>query len=75
MYDAPFDVVLSPATAGRDWTYKRTLTRCGVREYWLVDPMEGTVEALTLGERGSSGQGTGRSPLLQGLRIDLQEIF
>jgi Uma2 family endonuclease len=74
--------ILSPTTAGRDRTYKRTLyARYGVREYWLVDPMEGTVEVLTLGERGferAAEYGRDevlRSSLLQGLKIDLREVF
>lgn len=36
--------ILSPATADRDRGYKRELYgRCGVREYWLVDPIAETV--------------------------------
>ena len=36
--------ILSPATADRDRGYKRELYgRCGVTEYWLVDPMAETV--------------------------------
>ena len=74
--------ILSPATAGRDRTYKRTLySRYGVQEYWLVDPKERTVEVLTPGERGFERtveygrDEVLRSPLLQGLEIDLREVF
>ena len=36
--------ILSPATAERDRGYKRELYgRCGVTEYWLVDPIAETV--------------------------------
>ena len=74
--------ILSPATAGRDRTYKRTLyARYGVGEYWLVDPMARTVEVLTLGERGFEWVAEYRwdealhSPLLQELEINLREVF
>jgi len=74
--------ILSPATADRDRTYKRTLyARYGVAEYWLVDPMRSAVEVLTLGERGFEQVGQYgrdevlRSPLLAGLAIDLREVF
>ena len=41
--------VLSPATAKRDRGYKmRLYERCGVREYWLVDPEGRSVETYLL---------------------------
>jgi Uma2 family endonuclease len=41
--------ILSPSTSGRDEGEKRDLyARSGVREYWLVDPEQNTVRALTL---------------------------
>ena len=74
--------ILSPATAGRDRTYKRTLyARYGVGEYWLVDPVGRRIEVLTLGERGFEraaeygGDEVLHSPLLPGLEIDLREVF
>ncbi len=74
--------ILSPATAQRDRTYKRTLyARHGVKEYWLVDPDSQTVEVLTLGARGYRRAGlyqreaTLESPLLPGLQIPLDQIF
>ena len=74
--------ILSPATAERDRTYKKTLyARHGVREYWIVDPEEKTVEVMTLGKAGfeSSGvhgkQGVLRSPLFTGLSINLSDVF
>lgn len=76
--------VLSPATAQRDRTYKRTLyARHGVREYWLVDPQSKIIEVLKLGRRGyeraglysaKKGQALA-SPLLPGLAIPLRELF
>lgn len=41
--------VLSPSTVKRDRTYKKdTYARCGVREYWLVDPANKSVEVYRL---------------------------
>ena len=74
--------ILSPATAERDRTYKRTLyARHGVQEYWIVDPGKGSVEVMRLGEVGFETAGIYRkgesltSPLLQGLRLNLGEVF
>ena len=74
--------ILSPATAGRDRTLKRTLyARHGVREYWLVDPETKTIEVLRLGPQGYQLAGryergqTLRSPLLSGLAVLLDEVF
>ena len=53
----------------------------GVEEYWLVDPDARTVEVLALVEGGfesvsihSQGQ-TLTSPLMEGLCINLDEVF
>ncbi len=78
--------ILSPATAQHDREYKITLySRHGVREYWLVDPDEDTVEVWT---ESDSESGTGlvltatyrrgdtlESPLLEALNIPLEAIF
>lgn len=41
--------VLSPSNRGHDVLTKRSLyARAGVREYWIVDPMERAVEILVL---------------------------
>ena len=74
--------ILSPATAKRDRTTKKTLyARYGVTEYWLVDPETNTVEVLKLTARGYRRAGvysekeTLRSPLLPGLGIPLNKVF
>jgi len=74
--------ITSPATAERDRGFKKTLyARHGVREYWIVDPQQETVELFTLGERGFQRVATYHkgevlhSPLLAGLAIDLGEVF
>ncbi len=74
--------ILSPSTAGRDRTYKKTLyARHGVKEYWIVDPQEKTVEVMSLGEEGFETAEVYRrgnvllTPLLEGLAIPLSEVF
>jgi len=74
--------ILSPATAERDRTYKRTLyARHGVREYWIADPETKSIEVMVLGEKGFETVKLYKigesliSPLLKGLSLDLEEIF
>lgn len=74
--------VLSPTTAEKDRTYKRTLyARHGVKEYWIVDPDSPAIEVLQLKERGYGRAGlyhrgeTLKSLLLPGLEIPLDEVF
>lgn len=74
--------ILSPSTAERDRTYKRTLyARHGVREYWLVDPDTKTIEVLSLGKAGYrtarryEGAQPVASPLLAGLSIEPDQVF
>ena len=74
--------ITSPATEDRDRHYKKTLyARHGVREYWIVDPEARKVEVFALGEKGfelvrayEAGEAL-RSPLLEGLEVDLNEVF
>jgi len=74
--------ILSPSTAGYDQGYKRALyARHEVKEYWLVDPDAETVEVLVLGEeslnphRVFGGTQTLESPLLEGLALELADLF
>jgi Uma2 family endonuclease len=74
--------ILSPSTSRYDRGYKRVLySRHEVREYWLVDPDAETVEVLTESNEGLTLAATYRrgetltSPLLEGLAIDLEQIF
>ncbi len=74
--------ILSPSTARYDRTLKRTLyARHGVGEYWLADPHDKTVTVMLLGAGGFKvaaiyGEGdTLTSPTLEGLRLNLDEIF
>ncbi len=74
--------ILSPSTATRDKTFKRSLyARHGITEYWMVDLTEKNITILRLGERGfevinTYGEGeTLTSPTLQGFTLDLDDIF
>ena len=74
--------ILSPSTATRDKTFKRSLyAKHGIAEYWMVDITEKTITVLRLGERGfeivdtySDGE-TLTSPTLQGSTLSLDDIF
>ena len=74
--------ILSPSTGAYDRGYKQVLYgRHGVREYWIVDPDAETVDVLVEGEDGliplGSYGNTGElnTPLLEGLTLDLDELF
>lgn len=70
--------VLSPATASRDQVTKRALYEAeGVREYWLVHPIDRILTRYRLGAEGRYGAAeimemTGRTAIeaLPGLEID-----
>ncbi|QXD15914.1 Uma2 family endonuclease [Rhodocaloribacter litoris] len=74
--------VLSPATAYYDLRQKKRIyEQAGVKEYWIVDPMEQSIE-LFLNASGqfapaSRAEGTGAvtSKLLEGFTIELKVIF
>ena len=74
--------ILSPSTAERDLTFKRSLyARHGVKEFWLVDTDAKTVTVLLrdpqgFGTIGVCGEGqTLDSPTLTGFTINPAEIF
>ena len=74
--------ILSPSTATRDRTFKRTLyARHGVKEYWMVDTTAKDITVLLLGDQGfevvdTCGEGEAlTSPTLQGFRLNLDDIF
>jgi Uma2 family endonuclease len=74
--------ILSESTAYRDMVKKKKLyARFGVKEYWLVDPEEKTVEIYIL-EKNSliltkrfGEKNTLESLLLSGLKIKLTRVF
>lgn len=74
--------VISPTSRRRDRIDKRDLyEQHGVKEYWLLDPEAGTVEALHL--TGGQYQLVGRwqrgetaaSRLLEGFRVNVAELL
>ena len=74
--------VASPSTEDRDRSVKLDLyARYGVAEYWIVQPVAGTVEQLQLEDgvlvvRGRYNRTDAlTTPLLPGLRIDLSQVF
>jgi Uma2 family endonuclease len=74
--------ILSEATAYRDLVKKKKLyERFGVKEYWIVDPQEKTIEIYAhqgkdfVRIKTFSEIDTLESPFLAGLRIELSSVF
>jgi Uma2 family endonuclease len=74
--------ILSPSTAYYDLRKKyKVYEKCGVREYWIVDPDEKSVELFLLNEakfaldQEAAVPGTVSSRLLEGFTVPLQTIF
>jgi Uma2 family endonuclease len=74
--------VLSPATAYYDLVHKKSVYEAtGVREYWIVDPKEKSIEIFLNGPDGfqsvakAAGQGTVHSSIIDGFVITLGEVF
>ena len=74
--------ILSENNAYQDLVKKKKIyARFGVKEYWIVDPLEKTVEIFTLKDKGFQlyrsfpESQTLESPLLAGLSIKLSEVF
>lgn len=74
--------ILSESTAYRDMVKKKKVyARFGVKEYWLVDPGEKTVEIYVLEDHSFAlakrfGEKDAlESPLLPGLKIKLPRVF
>lgn len=74
--------ILSESTAYLDLRYKKNLyEKSGVREYWIVDPLEKSVEVFILQDNAYrldqriTGEGSVCSRLLEGFSIELNKIF
>ncbi|MBK9500309.1 MAG: Uma2 family endonuclease [Leptospiraceae bacterium] len=74
--------VLSPSTAYYDLKHKKSIyEKHGVREYWVVDPIDKTVEIYQnqnakfhlIAELTKTD--TAKSQLIAGMEVDLQNIF
>jgi Uma2 family endonuclease len=85
MIEGPPDLVievLSPSTAYYDLRIKKdAYEKCGVKEYWIVDPIQKAIEVFV--NRGgrfeplsaAKGEGEVSSEVLAGLRAGVAEIF
>ena len=72
--------ILSPSTAHRDRGIKLDLyARRGVREYWIVDPVEDLVDVWRFGDHPGHERFTGEIPVRLGTErvglINLDEVF
>ncbi len=75
--------IISPATVRRDTVVKKEIyEKFGVREYWIVYPDEKAIEVWVLNDKGkydlfsvAEGEGKVKSKVLEGLEIDLKEVF
>ena len=73
--------ILSPSTADRDRRIKLSLyARFGVREYWIIDPEQNTIQVIELETGGQNAtrtytSGSASSALLPGLDVPLDEVF
>jgi Uma2 family endonuclease len=74
--------ILSDSTGRRDKTIKKALyERCGVKEYWLADPIYRTIDQFVLENVGYRLMATLteadrlQSPIIPCLNIDLSVIF
>lgn len=73
--------ILSEGNAYHDLkTKKKLYEKHGVREYWIVDPMERSVEIYQNGTSGftllvSADSGTVESKILDGFSLEVQSLF
>ena len=74
--------ILSPSTAYYDLKEKfKVYARHGVKEYWIVDPNDKSIEVYE-GKEGKFKQaqrmeeeGKARSVVLEGLEVEIKDIF
>ena len=74
--------VVSEDDPGRDYVQKRReYARCGVREYWIVDPIQRLILLLSLDGAAYREVGTYRagevakSPLIDGFAVGVDDVF
>ncbi|HJW85298.1 MAG TPA: Uma2 family endonuclease, partial [Candidatus Brocadiaceae bacterium] len=74
--------IISPSSTFYDTVEKKEVYRkYGVNEYWLVFPDEKAIEVFVLGNGAyqefckARKRGTVKSKMLEGLEVDLNEVF
>jgi len=74
--------ILSPSTEGRDRGIKlEQYLRYGVREYWIIDPHQRTLEVLRASDtefetvRVYPEGTTATSPALEGIEVEVDRLF
>ena len=74
--------IISPSSTGRDWVVKRDLyARHGVKEYWLLDPINRTLWVMLLKDgylelAGEYKEGdTVTASTIKGFSVNLDDIF
>ena len=72
--------ILSPSIAHRDRGIKLDLyARCGVRQYWIVDPVEDAVDVWRFGDEPGHERFSGELPVRLGTaqvgQVDLDQVF
>ena len=74
--------IISPSSTGRDWVVKRDLyARHGVKEYWLIDPINRTLWVMLLKDgylelAGEYKEGdTVTASTIRGFMVNLSDIF
>jgi Uma2 family endonuclease len=84
IYGAPDLVVevLSPSNGYNDLTHKKRMyEEFGVREYWILEPLEKSVEVLFNTENGfqisskAYSKGFVQSQILSGFAVDVEQLF
>jgi Uma2 family endonuclease len=74
--------ILSPSTESRDRGIKlEQYLRYGVREYWIIDPQDKTLEVLRASDtefetvRVYPEGTTATSPILEGIQVEVEKLF
>jgi Uma2 family endonuclease len=74
--------VLSPSTAYEDFTRKKSkYCECGVREYWIIDPLAETIEIMVKESEYYQTEALLRQPavlessMFPGFTMDLADVF
>lgn len=81
LYMTPAPNASHQRVAGRIYRLRKMYAKFGVREYWVVDPNNGTIDIFRLRKRNVKLEGSLTAkdvlatPLLPGLAVAVSEIF